>query len=266
MCLVVLSLGQHPDFPLILAANRDEFYARPTRDADWWPDRPDVIGGRDLQAGGTWLAAHRGGRFATVTNFGEARRPEPRQLSRGLLVTGFLDGDLNPADYLDTIDGDAYAGFNLIVGDSREVAYLSNREDGARKLAPGVYGLSNTLLDGPWHKISRSKDKLLHLLDAGTINESALMRLMDDRQRAPAEQVETGRFDFATAYALTAPFIVLPNYGTRCTTVLMAGRDGKWRFAERRFGPGGKRVGETRLSFTTGTRIPPGSEKIRGMP
>ena len=254
MCLVVLSLGQHPDYPLILAANRDEFYARPTRDANWWPDRPDVVGGRDLQAGGTWLAAHRGGRFATVTNFGEARRPKAGQRSRGLLVSGFLDSDLAPADYLGTIEGDAYAGFNLIVGDSNGAAYLSNREDGVRELLPGTYGLSNTLLDGPWHKIERSKERMLDLLDKGAVNEAELMRLMQDRQRAPAEDVETGRFDFETSYALTAPFIVLPNYGTRCTTVLLADREGNWQFAERRFGPGGKRVGETRFSFIAGAR------------
>jgi uncharacterized protein with NRDE domain len=252
MCLVVLSLGQHPDYPLILAANRDEFYERPTQDADWWPDKPDILGGRDLQAGGSWLAAHRNGRFATVTNFGEARRPEPRQFSRGLLITGFLEGQLGATDYLDTIDGEAYAGFNLIVGDANEVAYLSNRGDGVRELAPGTYGLSNTLLDGPWHKIERSKRKMRELLSAGEVNEAELMRLMQDQQRAPEDEVETGRFDFDTAYALTAPFIVLPNYGTRCTTVLLADREGNWQFAERRFGPGGERAGETRLSFTAG--------------
>ena len=118
MCLIVLSLAQHPDYPLILAANRDEFHARPTQAAGWWPDKPDMLGGRDLQAGGTWLAASRNGRFATVTNFGERRRPPPRGRTRGELVTGFLDGDLAPADYLDTIEGDAYAGFNLVVGDT----------------------------------------------------------------------------------------------------------------------------------------------------
>ena len=251
MCLVVLSLGQHPAYPLILAANRDEFYARPTRDAGWWPDKPDVVGGRDLQAGGTWLAAHRNGRFATVTNFGEARRPRAQQSSRGLLVTGFLDSALAPADYLDTIDGNAYAGFNLIVGNSNDAAYLSNREDGLRQLEPGTYGLSNTLLDGPWHKIERSKNRLLSLLDQDRVNETELMRLMEDPQRAPADKVETGRFDFETAHALTAPFIVLPNYGTRCTTVLMADREGLWPVAERRFGPGGKPAGETHLTFTT---------------
>ena len=255
MCLIVMAVGAHPDYPLVLAANRDEFYARPTRNAEWWPDNPDIVGGRDLQAGGTWLAAHRNGRFATVTNFGEARRRRPQKYSRGLLVKGFLESTLSPADYLDTIEADAYAGFNLVVGDRRDVVYLSNRGGGTRRLEAGTYGLSNTLLDGPWHKIERSKERLSSLLDRGAINETELMRLMSDRQRAPVEQVETGRVDFDTAYALTAPFIVLPNYGTRCTTVLIVDEDGKWHFAERRFGPEGKRLGDTRFTFSADPAI-----------
>ena len=253
MCLIVLSIGQHSGYPLILAANRDEFHARPTQEAHWWQDKPDVLGGRDLQAGGTWLAVHRNGRFATVTNFGEARRPTPQQHSRGLLVTGFLDGDMTPTDYLETIDGNAFAGFNLLVGDAKDVAYLSNRGEGVRTLAPGTYGLSNTLLDGPWHKIQRSRTNMEGLVDAGQVDEASLLGLMADRHRAPAEQVEPGHLDFDTAYALTAAFIVLPNYGTRCTTLLRADRDAIWRFTERRFGPDGKQTGESHFSFSAGS-------------
>lgn len=252
MCLIVMSVGEHPDYPLVLAANRDEFYARPTQAARWWPDKPNILGGRDLQAGGTWLAAHRNGRFATVTNFGEARRPPPERFSRGLLVTGFLDSTLSPTEYLETIDGEVYAGFNLIVGDVTDIAYLSNRGDGMRRLGPGTYGLSNTLLDGKWHKIRRSKERLRDLFVENRINDTELLRLMRDQQREPASQVKSGRFDFETAHALTAPFIVLPNYGTRCTTVLLVDHDGNWHFVERRFGPGGERTGETKYSFVAG--------------
>ena len=160
-----------------------------------------------------------------------------------------LDSSLSPSGYLETIDGDVYAGFNLIVGDANEVAYRSNRADGMRSLKAGTYGLSNTLLDGPWHKIRHSKERLQRLIDDNRINETELLRLMGDQQRAPADQVDTGRFDFETAYALTAPFIVLPNYGTRCTTVLLVDKNGKWHFVERRFGAGGEHAGETRISF-----------------
>ena len=249
MCLIVLSLGQHPDYPLVLAANRDEFHARPTKEAHWWPDRPDVVGGRDLQAGGTWLALQNGGRFATVTNFRDAQAPSPKHRSRGHLVTGFLESDCSPIDYLATIDEDAYAGFNLIVGTASELAYLSNREEGTRELAPGTYGLSNALLDGPWHKVESSRDKLSSLLATGQVNETGLMRLMDDRLRAPTSEVETGRLDYARAHAITAPFIVMPDYGTRCTTVVLADKDGNWHFTERRFNSTGEAIGESRFTF-----------------
>ncbi len=251
MCLVVLALHQHDEYPLILAANRDEFHARPTRDAGWWPDKSDIVGGRDLQAGGTWLAAHRNGRFATVTNYRDAQPPLPDKRSRGELVTGFLESDLSPRDYLDTIDEDAYAGFNLIAGTRSDVVYLSNREDGTRILGPGTYGLSNALLDGPWDKVERSKRKLQSLLDDGVVNESSLLQLMNDRHRGPVDEVEKGRLDFDTAHAITAPFIVQPDYGTRCTTLLLADRDGGWRFTERRFDPRGNRTGESQFSFET---------------
>ena len=249
MCLIVLSFGQHPDYPLILAANRDEFHARPTQDAHWWPDKPDVLGGRDLQAGGTWLALEKTGRFATLTNFRDAQPPSPKLRSRGYLVTGFLESNFSPRDYLGTIDEDAYAGFNLIVGTVDEVAYLSNREEGTRELAPGTYGLSNALLDGPWHKVESSRHKLASMLAADAVNETSLMRLMNDRNKAPVAEVEKGRLDFKTAHAITAPFIVMPDYGTRCTSVVLADNNRNWQFAERRFSPSGEITGESRFSF-----------------
>lgn len=249
MCLIALSIGQHPDYPLILAANRDEFHARATKDAHWWPDKPDIVGGRDLQAGGTWLALHRNGRFATVTNFRDAVASSPKLLSRGHLVTGFLESRLAPGDYLETIRESAYAGFNLVVGTATEVAYLSNREEGTRSLSHGNYGLSNALLDGPWHKVESSRAKLATLVEDGNVNETTLMRLMNDRGRAPVAEVDTDRLEFETAHAISAPFIVMPDYGTRCTTVVMADRHGNWRFAERRFDPAGQQTGESKFSF-----------------
>ena len=251
MCLIALNSGEHRDYPLILAANRDEFHARPTQEARWWPDKPDILGGRDLQAGGTWLAVHRNGRFATVTNFRDAVPPSPMLLSRGHLVTGFLESRLAPRDYLETIRESAYAGFNLIVGTAHEVAYLSNREEGTRALTPGTYGLSNALLDGPWDKIERSKARLKHLLDRDEINETTILRLLNDRKPAPAEEVEAGPLDFSTRHAITAPFIVTPEYGTRCSTVVLADGAGSWHLTERRFDATGAATGDSRYSFSS---------------
>lgn len=249
MCLIALGIGQHPDYPLILAANRDEYHARPAKNAHWWPDKPGIAGGRDLQAGGTWLAIHKSGRFATVTNYRDVQPPRAGLRSRGHLVTGFLDSDLPPAGYLDTIEEDQYAGFNLIVGTLNDVAYLSNREEGQRQLPAGTYGLSNALLDGPWHKVEHSKLALSSMIADRLVDETALMRLMNDRGKAPVAEVETGRLDFQTAHAITAPFIVMPDYGTRCTSVVLADKGGNWRFTERRFDPAGHQAGESRFTF-----------------
>ena len=249
MCLIVMAVGQHPNYPLVLAANRDEFHARPTADAAWWDDHPDILGGRDLQAGGTWLAVSRRGRLATVTNFRDAKPPESGPRSRGHLVSGFLDSPSGTDEYLDGIDEDAYAGFNLIVADRNDVAYLSNREHGKRKLSPGIYGLSNALLDGPWDKVERSKARLGELIERDDVKVESLLRLMDDRNPGPANEVERGRLDFDTAHAITAPFIVLPEYGTRCTTVVLVDNGGRWRFVERRFDAQGRPTGESDFSF-----------------
>lgn len=250
MCLVVMAFGVDPEYPLIVAGNRDEFHARPTRDANWWPDKPDVLGGRDLQAGGAWLGLHRSGRFATVTNFRDADQPSARLRSRGELVTNFLDSRLSPADYLQTIDGEAYAGFNLLVADATRLAYLSNRGAGLRELQPGIYGLSNATLDTPWEKVERSKSALAELIATNATNETELMRLLDDRKKGPASEVKSDRLPFATAHAITAPFIVMPEYGTRCSTVVRARPDGSWTFLERRFDAVGKRRGESRYTVS----------------
>jgi len=251
VCLVVLAIRQSKEYPLILAGNRDEFHSRPTQKADWWTDKPDVAGGRDLQAGGTWLALHRNGRFATVTNFRDAQPVSPRFRSRGHLVTEFLESDQPPLQYLEAIDGPAYAGFNLIVGDFHEVAFLSNRDGGPRVLPAGLYGLGNELLDGPWHKVRRSRERLAALLARNAANETTLLRLLDDRSKGPIEEVESSTLGFARAHAITAPFIVMPEYGTRCSTVVLADGSGKWRMIERRFDAQGVSTGESRITFAT---------------
>ncbi len=249
MCLVVLGWKQHPDFPLIIAGNRDEFHARPTAEARWWADAPEIVGGRDLQAGGTWLALHRGGRFATVTNFRDVEKPSSKYRSRGHLVTEFLRSTDSPIDYLNTVDPVKYAGFNLLVSDGATLAWLSNRGDGARVLSPGIYGLSNALLDSPWHKVVHSKLALGNLIQRDKVNESELFRLLDDRGRASVAEIESSHLPFETAHAVSAPFIVLPDYGTRSSSVVLLDSAGSWRFNERRFDAGGNKIGESAFAF-----------------
>jgi uncharacterized protein with NRDE domain len=252
MCLLVFALRAHPRLPLIVAGNRDEFHARPTQAAHWWPDKPDIVGGRDLQAGGTWLAVTRNGRFAAVTNHRDAHRESAGLRSRGHLITGFLDSTGAAADYVESIDGSAYAGFNLLVSDGRSAAYLSNRGGGLRELQPGIYGLSNATLDEPWTKVTRTRSGLAELIERDNVNESSLMRLLGDREKASADEVETNGLSFAMAHALTAPFIVHPEYGTRCSTVMTIDDAGKVRFLERRFQPDGRQSGESKYTFESG--------------
>lgn len=252
MCLVVLAIGQSPEYPLILAGNRDEYHSRPSQAAHWWKDDPDIVGGRDLEAGGTWLALHRRGRFATVTNYRDVDTAEPGLRSRGHLVAEFLDSKMSPREYLDRIDGSGYAGFNLIVGDGQDVAYLSNRDGGMRVLEPGLYGLSNALLDGPWDKVERSKRALATLLERNAIYEKTVLGLLDDRLPGPVDEAETARLGEAAARAVTAPFIVMPEYGTRCSTVVTMDERLRWRLLERRFDARGEVTGESRFCFSSG--------------
>jgi len=249
VCLVVLAFNVQADNPLIVAANRDEFHARPTQEAGWWPDQPDIIAGRDLQAGGTWLGVQRNGRFATVTNYRDAENKHVGLRSRGHLVSEFLRGSLTPAAYLRGIDPDDYAGFNLLVTDGSTLAYLSNRGGGLQELEAGIYGLSNATLDTPWEKVARSKTRLAALLQTDQANESQLLRLLGDRDKGPIDEADSEHLPFATAHAITAPFIVTPAYGTRCSTVVRADRSGHWHFLERRFDAAGVSSGESRYSF-----------------
>jgi uncharacterized protein with NRDE domain len=252
MCLVVLAWQTHANYPLIVAGNRDEFHGRPTENAHWWPDNPDLVGGRDLQAGGTWLALHRNGRFATITNFRDAEPPTAKDRSRGHLVTEFLIGDDSPLDYLNKIDGSRYAGFNLLVSDGTTLGWQSNRGGGVRVLEPGIYGLSNALLDSPWHKVVRSKTALELLVQADKVNESELLRLLGDREKAVVDEIDAGHLPFATAHAISAPFIVFPDYGTRSSSTVLCDSAGHWRIHERRFDASGKRRGDSTFAFTAG--------------
>lgn len=249
MCLVILAHRVHPDLPLIVAANRDEFHARPAQKMHWWVEKPDIVAGRDLQAGGTWLGVHRSGRFATVTNFRDAVPPSGRRASRGQLVTAFLESDRSPLEFLRSIDIGRYAGFNLLVTDGEELAYLSNRDGASGELGPGIYGVANATLDTPWPKVERTRAALEDLIAAGNVNETELLRLLEDRRPAPASEIDSGHLPFEKAHALSAPFIVLPDYGTRCSTVLTRDTGGRVRISERRFSPDGRSTGQSDVAF-----------------
>jgi len=184
-----------------------------------------------------------------VTNFRDAVPSSGRLRSRGHLVTNFLESELSPTEYLGQIDGDQYAGFNLLVADDGDLAYLSNRGGAMQTLAPGIYGVANAALDAPWAKVVRSKTALSSLINSGRANETNLLRILADREKAAVAEVDTSHLTFRKAHAMTAPFIVQADYGTRCSSVLLRDTAGRVRFTEMRFDADGNATGRSDFSF-----------------
>jgi uncharacterized protein with NRDE domain len=228
MCLIALAYKVHPRFPLILAANRDEFLDRPAEPAHFWKDAPEILAGRDKRAGGTWMGITRSGRFAAITNYRDMRMTFPAGPSRGLLVREALERGI------DTKGTKAYAGFNLIYGPVDDIRYHNNIEGTDEPLKPGVHGLSNHFLDTPWPKVVKAKqqlEKVLALPDA-ELPEALFRLLSDEATAADASLPDTG-LPIEMERAASSIFIKTPGYGTRCSTVLLVGADGKVLFTER---------------------------------
>lgn len=246
MCLIVVGWRSHPDFPLVVAANRDEFHARPSAPAGRWPDAPTVIGGRDLAAGGTWLGIADNGRFAAVTNIREPGMP-PGERSRGELTRDFLLGDAAAMSYAQQLDGERYAGFNLLLGDVDSLVYASNRDGAPRLLPPGIYGLSNHRLDTPWPKLVQARTAFSATLPA-LPDDAPLFELLADRRIIPDPALPATGVPLEWERLLSAVFVRSENYGTRASTVAWRTRDGHVRLHERSFAPSGEVVQSSLIS------------------
>lgn len=236
MCLILFAYRDHPRFNLVLAANRDEFYARPAAALDFWTDQPGILAGRDLEQGGTWMGITRTGRIAAITNFRDPKRLKAGAPSRGRLVTGFLSCNMSPRAYLAQIQttADQYNGFNLIIGDMSGLYYYSNFAEGIQPVTSGVHGLSNHLMDTPWPKVQSGKAALSEIMtQSGEPSEEALFGLLQDQTPAPDEHLPHTGVDLAWERMLSPMFITSPTYGTRCSSVVMIGEEGRIRFWER---------------------------------
>ena len=242
MCLILVAWRIHRDYPLVVAANRDEFFARPTAPAAFWKDAPQVLAGRDLEAGGTWMGVTRSGRFAALTNFRDPAQNRSGAPSRGALVADFLAGDETAQAYLERIDGDGRRcnGYNLLVSDGETLWWSSNMGGEPRPLPAGVYGVSNHLLDTPWPKVGAGKTALAQALD-GLPADEALFRLLQDDGIHPDEHLPQTGIPLDWERLLSAAFVKSPDYGTRGSTVLCVGQDGWASFDEQTWLPGAQR-------------------------
>lgn len=235
MCLIFLALNQHPTYKLIVAANRDEFYSRKTAPAHFWEDYPNILGGRDLEASGTWMAMNKNGKISLVTNYRDPANINPNAPSRGQLVSDFLVNGDTPEEYLSKISSRAsqYNGFNLLTGYPDELWYLSNYRQGIQKLESGVYGLSNHLLDTPWPKVHRGKEKFGSAISDSDIEPDTLFELLYDEQRAEDQLLPDTGIGLDRERALSSMFIKTNGYGTRCSTVILVSHNNQVLFSER---------------------------------
>ncbi|MDI1301720.1 MAG: NRDE family protein [bacterium] len=233
MCLIALAWQVQPDYPLIIAANRDEFYRRATAPARFREESPAVLAGRDLEAGGTWMGVTRTGRFAALTNF---RNPAAAtgERSRGLLVSDYLEGSSDPMAYAETVaaEGSLYGGFHLLLGTPGELVVVGNQGMPPQRLAAGIYVLSNHELDTPWPKVEKARRALDAALAAA--EPGALMALLADEEIAADEHLPDTGVGLPLERMLSPLFIRSPQYGTRASTVLMLGHE-RIYFSEQTF-------------------------------
>ena len=239
MCLIVFAWKVMPGVPLIAAANRDEFYDRPAAPAAPWPDHPQVFAGRDLKFGGSWMGiSSNGPRFAALTNIRGPQEKRTDAPSRGALVADYLTGDMSAADYVASIakSGADYNGFNLVLGDHEQMLWFSNRggDDprNGQPLEPGIYGISNGLLDAPWPKVLRTKAQFASLLCQGA-PQDAYFEMLADTTRAPDMRLPDTGIELELERKLSAVCIETPGYGTRTSTVVTLYQDAPAELYER---------------------------------
>lgn len=251
MCLLVFSYKQHPTYDFIFATNRDEFYDRPTRPAQFWDGHPNILAGKDLKAGGTWLGMTKQGNFSALTNYRDPSIQKEDPPSRGHLVLDYLKGGKTIEQYLKDVDKKAneYNGFNLLGGDlsgeGTGLMYYSNQQNEIKQLDAGLYGLSNKLLDTPWPKVLRAKRALGSILSSGEVSIEKLFSLLQDDTQAPDEKLPDTGIPHELEKAVSPIFIKTDRYGTRNSTVILVEKSGKVIFEERRYQNGSMKVENT---------------------
>lgn len=252
MCLIIFAYKNNPDYPLIIAGNRDEYFDRPTSRLEYWEDAPWILAGRDLKQGGTWLGITTSGRFAALTNYRDAGTGiNSSAPSRGHLVSDYLKENYAALQYLEDINKNSsqYNGFNLLIGDASGLYYYSNRESLIRKLKPGIYGLSNHLLDTLWPKVKTAKTAFRKIIGQGRkIDIEAIFEILKDETRPLDENLPDTGVDLEWERLLSSVFIKSPTYGTRSSSVVLFKQTGQVVFTERTFGWSGSKIISKKIS------------------
>lgn len=237
MCLINFSFGEHPEYKLILVANRDEFYDRPTEPLHWWDE--NILAGRDLKDGGTWMGISKQGNFAALTNYRDLNHIKNEAPSRGLIASRFLNDELPLKEmhrFLQTW-GKQFNGFNLIYGNTDELFYFSNQNGSIQQLYPGIYGLSNAYLDTPWLKLTTSKANFKKLIAGKEINEAKMIDSLHDERTAPDDRLPDTGAAYPLEKLLSAMFIKSGNYGTRLTTFVSIDQNDHVTYREKSYVP-----------------------------
>jgi uncharacterized protein with NRDE domain len=250
MCLILIAWRGHTEFPCVIAANRDEYHARPAVPAQWWGGDPEILGGRDLQAGGTWLGVTRTGRFAALTNYRDPEQRRETAPSRGALVPLLLRSNTTTSQMLEYLRdiGDAYNGFNVIFSDGSNLAVYESVRGAGRELGAGIYGLSNHLLDTPWPKVQNAKSRLSEAL-AQMPQTPATLELLRDSRPAPDEELPRTGVSLEWERLLSSAFVRAGDYGTRCSTIVRIDRSGQGYFDEGTWDPQGAAAGSASFRF-----------------
>lgn len=239
MCLITFSYKVHPAYKLIVAANRDEFYQRPTRKAQFWEEEqlPDVLAGKDLKANGTWMGVSKTGKWGALTNFRDPSNIKDNAPTRGDLVLDFLKSDISEQEYLQEVQKKAeeYNGFNLLIGDKDSVFHFSNENNLITEIKPGIHGVSNALLDTPWPKLDHAKKALTDVTSKEAFSKEDLFTILKNSETAPDDKLPSTGIPYEWEKAVSSIFIKTDNYGTLCSTLLLVDYEGNAEFIERRY-------------------------------
>lgn len=237
MCLIVFANNVHPKYKLIFAANRDEFYARPSEQAEFWEDHPELLAGKDLQAGGTWMGITKQGRFAAITNYRDLKNIKNDAPSRGNLTLDYLLRTISPEDYYENLKPtlNDYNGFNLLLGDADNLYYFSNKTDGIQKLSPGIHGISNAILNTSWPKVEKAKQKLESLIKQDDVHPFEVIDILKNTTIAKDEDLPDTGVGLELERMLSSIFIKSEKYGTRCSSVILVDNENNVQFVEKFF-------------------------------